>query len=233
MGCFRGSRRNGRDMGVLITSEKGRESMSQKERRFTFLELSKATQNFREEPDQKPLDWSTRLKIAEGAARGLKYLHCEGNPTVIHGDLKSSNILLDRDFNAKLSDFGLAKVGPVGDNTHCSTKVMGTCGYCAPDYLMSGKLSYNSDIYSFGVVLLELITGRRAIDETKKPGEHSLVVWSRPFLKDLSRSVQLADPLLQGRFQVHSLKYAVALTGMCLQEEAQFRPSIQDVVEAL
>ncbi|GJX87991.1 probable serine/threonine-protein kinase PBL21 [Tanacetum coccineum] len=110
-------------------------------------------------PHQQPLDWHTRLKIALGAARGLEYLHCMANPPVIYRDVKSSNILLDNDFNPKLSDFGHAKLGPVGDNTHVSTRVMGTYGYCAPDYEMSGKLTIKSDIYSFGVVMLELITG--------------------------------------------------------------------------
>lgn len=123
------------------------------------------------------MDWHTRLKIAVGAARGLEYLHCKANPPVIYRDLKSSNILLDNDFNSKLSDFGLAKLGPVGDNTHVSTRVMGTYGYCAPDYAMSGKLTIKADIYSFGVVLLELITGRKAIDMNKKPSEQNLVAW--------------------------------------------------------
>lgn len=129
------------------------------------------------EPGAVPLSWNTRLKIAVGAARGLQYLHCAANPPVIYRDLKSSNILLDGDFNPKLSDFGLAKLGPVGDKTHVSTRVMGTYGYCAPEYAMSGKLTLKSDIYSFGVVLLELITGRKAIDCSKKPGEQNLVAW--------------------------------------------------------
>ncbi|KAI3459952.1 hypothetical protein Pfo_016615 [Paulownia fortunei] len=177
------------------------------------------------EPDQKPLSWSTRLKIAVGAARGLEYLHSKANPPVIYRDLKSSNILLDNDFNVKLSDFGLAKLGPVGDNTHVSTRVMGTYGYCAPEYAMSGKLTLKSDIYSFGVVLLELISGRKAIDFTRKVGEQNLVVWSRPFLKDRKNFVQMADPLLEGRFSVKSLQHAVVITSMCLQEVASVRPS--------
>ncbi|KAG8377267.1 hypothetical protein BUALT_Bualt08G0010400 [Buddleja alternifolia] len=185
------------------------------------------------EPGQKPLSWSTRLKIAVGAAHGLEYLHCKANPPVIYRDLKSSNILLDNDFNVKLSDFGLAKLGPVGDNTHVSTRVMGTYGYCAPEYAMSGKLTLKSDIYSFGVVLLELITGRKAIDCTKKPGDQNLVVWSRPFLKDRRKFVQMVDPLLEGRFSVRSLHHAVAITSMCLQEQASFRPLISDIVMAL
>nr|GEW68172.1 probable serine/threonine-protein kinase PBL21 [Tanacetum cinerariifolium] len=184
-------------------------------------------------PHQQPLDWHTRLKIALGAARGLEYLHCIANPPVIYRDLKSSNILLDNDFNPKLSDFGLAKLGPVGDNTHVSTRVMGTYGYCAPDYAMSGKLTIKSDIYSFGVVMLELITGRKAIDMTKKSGEQNLVPWSRPFLKDRKKFVQLADPLLQGHFPTRCMHHAVAITAMCLQEQANFRPLIGDIVVAL
>lgn len=129
------------------------------------------------EPGIKPLSWCTRLKIAAGAAQGLEYLHCKANPPVIYRDLKSSNILLDDNFKPKLSDFGLAKLGPVGDNTHVSTRVMGTYGYCAPEYAMSGKLTLKSDIYSFGVVMLELITGRKAYDNARKQGEQNLVVW--------------------------------------------------------
>lgn len=128
-------------------------------------------------PDREPLNWNTRVKIAICTARGLEYLHCKVDPPVIYRDLKSSNILLDDDFNPKLSDFGLAKLGPVGDKTHVSTRVMGTHGYCAPDYARSGRLTAKSDIYSFGVVLLELITGRKAIDFQKRPEEQMLYNW--------------------------------------------------------
>ena len=118
-------------------------------------------------------------KIAAGAAKGLEYLHDKANPPVIYRDLKSSNILLDEGYHPKLSDFGLAKLGPVGDKTHVSTRVMGTYGYCAPEYAMTGQLTLKSDVYSFGVVFLELITGRKAIDNTRAPGEHNLVAWVR------------------------------------------------------
>lgn len=128
-------------------------------------------------PDKEPLDWNTRMKIAAGAARGLEYLHDKANPPVIYRDFKSSNILLDEGFHPKLSDFGLAKLGPVGDKTHVSTRVMGTYGYCAPEYAMTGQLTLKSDVYSFGVVLLELITGRKAIDNARAAGEHNLVAW--------------------------------------------------------
>lgn len=119
------------------------------------------------------------MKIAVDAARGLEYLHEVANPPVVYRDLKASNILLDGNFSAKLADFGLAKLGPVGDKTHVTTRVMGTYGYCAPEYAMSGKLTKMSDIYCFGVVLLELITGRRAIDTTKPTREQILVHWVR------------------------------------------------------
>ena len=130
-------------------------------------------------PGTKVLDWNTRMKIAAGAARGLEYLHDKASPPVIYRDLKSSNILLDKGYHPKLSDFGLAKLGPVGDNTHVSTRVMGTYGYCAPEYAMTGQLTLKSDVYSFGVVLLELITGRKAIDDSRAAGEQNLVSWVR------------------------------------------------------
>ncbi|XP_027356616.1 probable serine/threonine-protein kinase PBL21 isoform X1 [Abrus precatorius] len=183
--------------------------------------------------DKEPLSWSVRMKIAVGAARGLEYLHCKADPPVIYRDLKSANILLDDDFSPKLSDFGLAKLGPVGDNTHVSTRVMGTYGYCAPEYAMSGKLTLKSDIYSFGVVLLELITGRRAIDTSRRPGEQNLVSWSRPFFSDRRMFVHMVDPLLQGNFPLRCLHQAIAITAMCLQEQPKFRPLIGDIVVAL
>ena len=119
------------------------------------------------------------MKIAAGAAKGLEYLHDIARPPVIYRDLKSSNILLGEGFLPKLSDFGLAKLGPVGDKSHVSTRVMGTYGYCAPEYAMTGQLTLKSDVYSFGVVLLELITGRIAFDQTRPHGEHNLVAWVR------------------------------------------------------
>ncbi|KAM0026939.1 putative protein kinase RLK-Pelle-RLCK-VIIa-1 family [Helianthus debilis subsp. tardiflorus] len=184
-------------------------------------------------PDKEPLDWNTRMKIAAGAAKGLEYLHDKANPPVIYRDLKSSNILLNEGFHPKLSDFGLAKLGPVGDKTHVSTRVMGTYGYCAPEYAMTGQLTLKSDVYSFGVVFLELITGRKAIDNTRAPGEHNLVAWARPLFKDRRKFPKMADPLLQGRYPVRGLYQALAVAAMCLQEQAATRPLIGDVVTAL
>ncbi|CAN6206412.1 unnamed protein product [Urochloa humidicola] len=184
-------------------------------------------------PDKESLDWNTRMKIAAGAAKGLEYLHDKANPPVIYRDFKSSNILLGEDYYPKLSDFGLAKLGPVGDRTHVSTRVMGTYGYCAPEYAMTGQLTVKSDVYSFGVVFLELITGRKAIDHTQPSGEQNLVAWARPLFRDRRKFCQLADPLLQGRYPKRGLYQALAVAAMCLQEQAASRPLIGDVVTAL
>ncbi|XP_013610346.1 PREDICTED: serine/threonine-protein kinase At3g07070 [Brassica oleracea var. oleracea] len=185
------------------------------------------------EPDQKPLDWNSRIKIALGAAKGLEYLHDKANPPVIYRDLKSSNLLLDQDFDTKLSDFGLAKLGPIGDTLHVSSRVMGTYGYCAPEYQRTGHLTVKSDVYSFGVVLLELITGRRVIDTMRPSHEINLVTWAQPIFRDPTRFPQLADPLLRGEFPEKSLNQAVAVAAMCLNEEPMVRPLISDVVTAL
>ncbi|KAI4349223.1 hypothetical protein L6164_009841 [Bauhinia variegata] len=184
-------------------------------------------------PGKKRLDWNTRMKIAAGAARGLEYLHDKANPPVIYRDLKCSNILLGEGYHPKLSDFGLAKLGPVGENTHVSTRVMGTYGYCAPEYAMTGQLTLKSDVYSFGIVLLEIITGRKAIDNSKAAGEQNLVAWARPLFKDRRKFSQMADPMLQGQYPSRGLYQALAVAAMCVQEQANMRPVIADVVTAL
>ncbi|PUZ46885.1 hypothetical protein GQ55_7G119100 [Panicum hallii var. hallii] len=184
-------------------------------------------------PGKEPLDWNTRMKIAAGAAKGLEYLHDKAQPPVIYRDFKSSNILLGEGFHAKLSDFGLAKLGPVGDKSHVSTRVMGTYGYCAPEYAMTGQLTVKSDVYSFGVVLLELITGRKAIDSTRPASEQNLVSWARPLFNDRRKLPKMADPGLEGRFPMRGLYQALAVASMCIQSEAASRPLIADVVTAL
>ncbi|KAF3331684.1 serine/threonine-protein kinase CDL1 isoform X1 [Carex littledalei] len=184
-------------------------------------------------PEKKRLDWNTRMKIAAGAAKGLEYLHDKANPPVIYRDLKCANILLGDGYHPKLSDFGLAKLGPVGDNTHVSTRVMGTYGYCAPEYAMTGQLTLRSDVYSFGVVLLEIITGRRAIDHTRTAGEQNLVAWARPLFKDRRKFSLMADPTLQGHYPPRGLYQALAVAAMCVQEQPTMRPLIADVVTAL
>ncbi|KAL8045946.1 hypothetical protein ABFX02_08G147100 [Erythranthe guttata] len=184
-------------------------------------------------PMKKPLDWYTRMQIARGAAKGLEYLHDTANPPIIFRDFKASNILLDDGFNPKLSDFGLARLGPTGEQDHVSTRVMGTYGYCAPEYAQTGKLTTKSDVYSFGVVFLEIISGRRVIDSTKPPEEENLVDWAKPLFKDRGKFESMADPLLEGKYPMKGLSQALAVAAMCLQEEAGTRPLIGDVVTAL
>ena len=125
------------------------------------------------------LDWETRMRIALEAAKGLEYLHEQVSPPVIHRDFKSSNILLDRNFHAKVSDFGLAKVGSDKAGGHVSTRVLGTQGYVAPEYALTGHLTTKSDVYSYGIVLLELLTGRVPVDMKRDAGEGVLVSWVR------------------------------------------------------
>ncbi|CAL4912063.1 unnamed protein product [Urochloa decumbens] len=186
------------------------------------------------------LPWRTRMRIAHGAAQGLEYLHDRG---VIYRDLKSSNILLHQDYSPRLSDFGLAKLLPPASsssssNNSSTNRVMGTYGYCAPEYLRTGKLSAKSDVYSFGVLLLELITGRRAIDATRPDGEQSLVGWAAAYMfaVDPTRLHHLVDPRLVISMQsppASELKQAVGVAAMCLQEHHAVRPEMTDVVMAL
>ncbi|CAO2839891.1 unnamed protein product [Amaranthus hypochondriacus] len=184
-------------------------------------------------PEQRPLEWYKRMRIALDAAKGLEYLHDKANPPVIYRDLKSSNILLEKDFHAKLSDFGLAKLGPTGDKAYVSTRVMGTYGYCAPEYQRTGQLTPKSDVYSYGVVLLELITGRRAIDTNRPSNEQNLITWAQAYLGNPTKYHELADPLLGGDYPEKGLNQAVAIAAMCLQEEETARPFMSDVVTAL
>ncbi|CAL9039116.1 probable serine/threonine-protein kinase PBL7 isoform X1 [Musa acuminata AAA Group] len=201
---------------------------------YEFMPLGSLEDHLHDIPaDVEPLDWNTRMKIAAGAAKGLEYLHVTANPPVIYRDFKSSNILLGKGYHPKLSDFGLAKLGPVGDKTHVSTRVMGTYGYCAPEYAMTGQLTVKSDVYSFGVVLLELITGRKAIDNSRPVGEQYLVAWARPLFKDRRKFAKMADPSLQGHYPTRGIYQALAVAAMCLQEQAATRPLIGDVVTAV
>ncbi|TYH93111.1 hypothetical protein ES332_A13G230200v1 [Gossypium tomentosum] len=179
-----------------------------------------------------PLPWSTRMKIALGAAKGLAYLH-EAEKPVIYRDFKASNILLDSDYSAKLSDFGLAKDGPEGDKTHVSTRVMGTRGYAAPEYIMTGHLTAMSDVYSFGVVLLELLTGRRSLDKSRSPREQNLAEWARPMLNESRRLARIMDPKLEGQYSETGARKAAALAYQCLSHRAKQRPKMSDVVNIL
>ncbi|GKE26813.1 probable serine/threonine-protein kinase NAK isoform X2, partial [Tanacetum coccineum] len=141
------------------------------------------------------LPWSMRVKIMIGTAQGIAYLHTEENQ-IIYRDLKTSNILLDQEYNAKIADFGLARHGPINGDTHLSTQVMGTYGYAAPEYIATGYLNGKNDIYSFGVVLLETLTGLRVFDKTRPKNEQNLVEWMRPMLPNKKMVRNIVDPIL-------------------------------------
>jgi serine/threonine protein kinase len=126
---------------------------------------------------RQPLDWATRLGIALDCARALEFLHEHSSPAVIHRDFNCSNVLLDRNLRARVSDFGMAKLGSNKADGQVVTRVLGTTGYLAPEYASTGKLTTKSDVYSYGVVLLELLTGRVPVDTRRPPGQHVLVSW--------------------------------------------------------
>lgn len=178
------------------------------------------------------LTWSRRMKIALDAAKGLAFLHGAERP-VIYRDFKTSNILLNADFSAKLSDFGLAKDGPMGDQTHVSTRVMGTYGYAAPEYVMTGHLTARSDVYGFGVVLLEMLLGRRAVDKSRPSREHNLVEWARPLLNNNKKVLRILDPRLEGQYTARTAMKVAGLAYQCLSQNPKGRPVMSEVVELL
>lgn len=180
-----------------------------------------------------PLDWDARMKIALDAARGLAYLHEDSQPCVIHRDFKASNILLENNFHAKVSDFGLAKQAPEGRANYLSTRVMGTFGYVAPEYAMTGHLLVKSDVYSYGVVLLELLTGRRPVDMSQPSGQENLVTWSRPILRDKDQLEGLADPRLGGKYPKEDFLRVCTIAAACVAPEASQRPTMGEVVQSL
>ncbi|RWW29798.1 hypothetical protein GW17_00005662 [Ensete ventricosum] len=183
----------------------------------------------------EPLSWSIRLKIAIGAARGLAFLH-SSEKQVIYRDFKASNILLDANYNAKLSDFGLAKHGPTGSDSHVTTRVMGTYGYAAPEYVATGtRLAplHSCDVYGFGVVLLEMLSGQRALDPNRPGGQYNLVDWARPMLADRRKLARLMDPRLEGQYSSKGALQAALLTLRCLAGDPKSRPSMKEVVETL
>ncbi|CAJ1976309.1 unnamed protein product [Sphenostylis stenocarpa] len=188
---------------------------------------------FENKADEGTLSWFDRMKIVAAASKGLEYLHESANPPVIFRDMKASSILVDNDFNAKLRDFGIGKLSGGDKMSNGPPRIMGSYGYCAPEYVKGGQVNLKSDVYSFGVVLLELITGRRAVDTTKPNEEQNLVPWATPLFRDPKRYPEMADPLLNMNFPAKDLNQVVAIASMCLQEEADARPLISDVVTAL
>lgn len=178
------------------------------------------------------LSWATRLKIITGMARALSYLHTMERP-IIFRDFKTSNILLDENYTPKLSDFGLAKWGPGDGSSYVTGNVMGTYGYVGPEYKKGGKLYVKSDVYSYGVVLMEMLTGLRAIDKKRPPGQQDLREWALPFLSDRTKLRHIMDPRLQGKYGTKQASEIAALAVRCVKETPTFRPSMKEVAERL
>lgn len=181
----------------------------------------------------KPLPWAMRLRIAQDAARGLKYLHEEMDFQIIFRDFKSSNILLDEQWNAKLSDFGLARLGPSEGLTHVSTAVVGTMGYAAPEYVQTGRLTSKSDVWSYGVFLYELITGRRPLDRNRPKSEQKLLEWIRPYLSDAKKFKQIVDPRLEQKDILKSAHKLANIANRCLVRNPKLRPKMSEVLEKM
>ncbi|KAE9616519.1 hypothetical protein Lal_00035146 [Lupinus albus] len=178
-----------------------------------------------------PLTWDIRMRIAINTAKGLAYLHEGLEPKVVHRDIKSSNILLDKNWNAKVSDFGLAKL--LGsEKTHVTTRVMGTFGYVSPEYASTGMLNERSDVYSFGVLLMEIITGRSPIDYSKPPGEMNLVDWFKGMVAS-RRGDELVDPLIEVQPSPRSLKRALLVCLRCIDLDVIKRPKMGQIVHML
>ncbi|KAL5099660.1 hypothetical protein RYX36_003987 [Vicia faba] len=188
---------------------------------------------FRRNTNREPFSWNTRLEIAIDAARGLAFLH-SSEKQVIYRDFKASNILLDGNYNAKISDFGLAKFGPSEGDSHVTTRIMGTFGYVAPEYIASGHLYVKSDVYGFGVVLLEMLTGLQVLDTERPKGKQNLVEWIKPSLTDermLKSSIM--DSRLEGQYSPKAALETAKLILKCLESDPKKRPSMNDVLETL
>ncbi|KGN55454.1 probable receptor-like protein kinase At1g80640 isoform X2 [Cucumis sativus] len=177
------------------------------------------------------LNWHMRMKIALDVARGLEYLHEHCHPAVIHRDLKTSNILLDANFNAKLADFGIAITDGTQNNN--KIKLSGTLGYVAPEYLLHGKLTEKSDVYAYGIVVLELLLGRRPVEKRPTPQSHSIVTWAMPQLTDRSKLPNIVDPVIRNTMDLKHLYQVAAMAVLCVQGEASYRPLIKDVLHSL
>ncbi|ONK79495.1 uncharacterized protein A4U43_C01F6940 [Asparagus officinalis] len=177
------------------------------------------------------LSWPMRLRVALDAARGLTYLHEEMEFQIIFRDFKTSNILLDEQWNAKLSDFGLARQGPEEGLSHVSTAVVGTIGYAAPEYMQTGHLNAKSDIWSYGVVLYELITGRTPIDRNRPRGEQKLLEWVKPYISDIKKFRMILDPRLDARQALKSASKLSTIANRCLVGRPRSRPKMSEVLE--
>ncbi|XP_026379076.1 PTI1-like tyrosine-protein kinase At3g15890 isoform X2 [Papaver somniferum] len=176
------------------------------------------------------LDWPRRMNIVLGSAEGLVYLHHEANPHIIHRDIKASNVLLDAKFEAKVADFGFAKLIPEGVS-HVTTRVKGTLGYLAPEYAMWGKVSESCDVYSFGILLLEIISGKKPLEKLPGGIKRDIIQWVTPYVEKANYN-DIVDPRLKGNFNKEELKNAVEIALRCTAKPEK-RPSMIEVVDRL
>ncbi|KAI9125302.1 hypothetical protein K1719_003918 [Acacia pycnantha] len=185
---------------------------------------------------ERKMDWPSRLKVALGAARGLAYLHSSsavGIP-IVHRDFKSTNVLLNANFEAKISDFGLAKLMPEEQETQVTARVLGTFGYFDPEYTSTGKLTLQSDVYAFGVVLLELLTGRRAVDLNLGPNDQNLVLQVRHILNDRKKLRKVIDTeMARNSYTMESISMFANLASRCVRTDSTERPSMLDCLKEL
>ncbi|XP_024977871.1 nodulation receptor kinase-like [Cynara cardunculus var. scolymus] len=181
---------------------------------------------------RRALDWPTRLSIALGSARGLTYLHTFSGRSVIHRDVKSSNILLDNSMCAKVADFGFSKYAPQEGDSGASLEVRGTAGYLDPEYYSTQHLSAKSDVFSYGVVLLEMITGREPLNIHRPRNEWSLVEWAKPYIRN-SRIDEIVDPSIKGGYHTEAMWRVVEVALACIEPFSAYRPSMIDIVREL
>ncbi|KAK8693554.1 hypothetical protein V6N13_071132 [Hibiscus sabdariffa] len=178
-----------------------------------------------------PLTWDIRMNIVLGTAKGLAYLHEGLEPKVVHRDVKASNILLDRQWNPKVSDFGLAKL-LCSERTYVTTRVMGTFGYVAPEYACTGMLNEKSDVYSFGVLIMEIISGRCPVDYSRPEGEVTLVEWLKTMVGN-RKSNEVIDPKLPQMPASKALKRVLLVALRCVDPDATKRPKMGHVIHML
>ncbi|KAJ7955013.1 Kinase family protein [Quillaja saponaria] len=178
-------------------------------------------------PKEK-LEWSIRYKIAVGTAEGLQYLHEGCQRRIIHKDIKASNILLSEDFEPQISDFGLSKWLPDQWTHHIVSNIEGTFGYLPPEFFMHGIVDEKTDVYAYGVLLLELITGRQALDSAQK----SLVMWAKPLLS-VNSIKELVDPCLADDYDVEQMSRVVLTASMCIDQSSVHRPQMTQVLQIL
>ncbi|KAL0904678.1 hypothetical protein M5K25_026809 [Dendrobium thyrsiflorum] len=181
--------------------------------------------------DEMRLDWKKRMDIIVGSAQGLMYLHHEAAPHIIHRDIKASNVLLDSDFQPLVADFGFAKLIPDGVS-HMTTRVKGTLGYLAPEYAMWGKVSESCDVYSFGILLLELVSGRKPIERLAGGIKRTITEWAEPLISS-GRLSDLIDPRLNAEFDAHDLRRILHAAARSVQSDPDRRPTMRQVLDIL